>query len=302
MAEKSQVHDAEPGRSSRSESGRYPAQLADSPLRLVLGVLMGFTLFVLVVPLVAQLVLMIGYPFFGQPMEEYRADAAAYRNPMGPVSTHLALASLIPISVALVKFLHGGDARQLISHTGRVRWAVFGLGLITALVVFNAALWVPGLGGPPMVSAPQAGWVSFALLLLITSPLQAIAEEVFFRGYLLQALASAARSPWAGIVVSALIFALLHGAQNPWLFAHRFSFGIIAGWLVCRTRGIEAAAAVHVVNNLLVYAYAMVGDGIASLRTITAIDPVTAVVNIGAFALCAGVVVLVRTRFVEDRG
>ena len=56
------------------------------------------------------------------------------------------------------------------------------------------------------------------MVIVLTSPLQAAAEEIFFRGYLLQALGSLVAKPWFGVVVSSLVFALLHGTQNLPLF------------------------------------------------------------------------------------
>ena len=80
-------------------------------------------------------------------------------------------------------------------------------------------------------------------MIVLTSPLQAVAEEIFFRGYLLQALGSLVANPWFGVVVSAVMFALLHGMQNPALFVDRLAFGLLAAILVWRTGGLEAGIA-----------------------------------------------------------
>ena len=88
------------------------------------------------------------------------------------------------------------------------------------------------------------------MVILLTSPLQAAAEEIFFRGYLMQALGSLVAKPWFGVVASALVFALLHGTQNLPLFVDRLAFGLLAGLLVWRTGGLEAGIAAHVVNNV----------------------------------------------------
>ena len=74
----------------------------------------------------------------------------------------------------------------------------------------------------------------------------------------MQALGSLVARPWFGVVVSAVVFALLHGLQNPPLFVDRLAFGLLAGWLVWRTGGLEAGIAAHVVNN--VFAYVMAGS------------------------------------------
>ena len=102
-----------------------------------------------------------------------------------------------------------------------------------AFVALNAVLLLQNaLAGRPFVLQPQEGFVGFLIAILLTSPLQAAAEEVFFRGYLLQALGSLASSKWVGIVGSAFVFALFHGTQNAWLFGSRFAFGVLAALLV----------------------------------------------------------------------
>ena len=49
--------------------------------------------------------------------------------------------------------------------------------------------------------------------------------------------------------------------QNSPLFFDRFMFGLIAGLLVIRTGGLEAGIALHILNNLLAFGFAIVfGD------------------------------------------
>jgi membrane protease YdiL (CAAX protease family) len=51
--------------------------------------------------------------------------------------------------------------------------------------------------------------------------------------------------------VQAVVFAALHGWGTPWGFADLIVFGLITGWLTVRTGGLEAAIALHVLNNLV---------------------------------------------------
>ena len=92
-------------------------------------------------------------------------------------------------------------------------------------------------------------------MILLTTPLQSAGEEVGFRGYLTQAVASWSRRPLVGTVVAAavtsVLFALAHGVQDPALFLDRLAFGVTASWLAWRTGGLEAPVALHVVNNLV---------------------------------------------------
>ena len=131
------------------------------------------------------------------------------------------------------------------------------------------------------------------LAIIITSPFQAIAEEMFFRGYLMNVISglsvnlSEKAGRWTSVVVSALIFALMHGTQNAWLFADRFTFGLLAGWLVIVTGGIEAGAAAHVVNNLFAFGYAVFLGGVSQARGVTAMSWVDAAWDTGGFLTIA---------------
>jgi membrane protease YdiL (CAAX protease family) len=58
------------------------------------------------------------------------------------------------------------------------------------------------------------------------------------------------RRPWIPILLQAVLFAAIHGWGTPWGFADLVVFGALAGYLTVRTGGLEAAIALHVVNNL----------------------------------------------------
>jgi hypothetical protein len=96
-----------------------------------------------------------------------------------------------------------------------------------------------------------------AVIVLLTTPLQAAGEEYVFRGYLMQALGSLLNNKWVALLVTATLFALAHGVQNFPLFFDRFMFGLIAGWLVVRTGGLEAGIAMHILNNFLAFGFAL---------------------------------------------
>ena len=76
-----------------------------------------------------------------------------------------------------------------------------------------------------------------------------VLEEIGLRGILLGGLLKSRCRPWLAILVSALIFALLHGIGVHFLVS--FVFGIILGWLYWRTGSIVLCMIIHVVNNSL---------------------------------------------------
>ena len=290
------VGSAPPGDLTYPTALRGPDQ---DPVRLAFGAVLAVSAFVLVIPLAAQAFLWLAWSVFGngRTFTDYAASASAYDLPEGLAATHLALSCLLVIAWLIYRFLHGRGVQWLVSvQPGwRVRYMVVCLGV--AVVALNAALWASFVLGMPTFGPPQAGWVGFLVVLLITSPLQAVAEEVFFRGYLLQSIGSASGRAWVGIVASSLLFAFFHGSQSPALFAHRFVFGMLAGWLVLRTGGLEAGIAAHVVNNLFAFGYALFTGGVAATKAISEITWAKAAFDIAGFAVFAFVAVWLGRRF-----
>ena len=88
------------------------------------------------------------------------------------------------------------------------------------------------------------------LALGILAPL---AEEMVFRGAILRTLLSYfnGRMYWVPIIVSALLFGLVHGNMAQLLNA--FLIGILLGWMYYRTESIVPGIVLHWVNNTVAY-------------------------------------------------
>lgn len=281
------------GAAKEPRSGRaYPLAMRDDDqpvLRSVTGIMLALAGFAFLVPLTAQLGLRIAHLFRGGDFAGYQRSALAYEYPEGLIVGHLALAMLIPVSVLLVRYVHGYRPRWLASVQPGLRGRYLAICLIVATVVLNAVLWA-GLvvqDAVPVFHGGQEGWGWFVLAVLIGAPLQAAAEEVFFRGYLMQAFGAATGNVWVGLVASSLLFALFHGIQNPALFAHRLVFGLVMGALVIATGGVEAAIGAHIVNNVGAFGYAAFTASVAEARAVTEITWVKAGWDIAGFALFA---------------
>ncbi len=201
---------------------------------------------------------------------------ALISDPLGLLGVNLSLAAFIP--AAILGMLAGHQLRPgwLHSVVGRMRWKFLALCLLIEVGVTLVVLPISGLvGGAVSSGAPAseplsfAAWLPFALVIVLTTPLQAAGEEYGFRGYGLQALGAWVRHPWFAVVVTSLLFALAHGSQNPALFANRFAFGVIAAVLTIRTGGLEAAIGIHVVNNMVVLLIASAAGELAPSLTPT---------------------------------
>jgi len=93
---------------------------------------------------------------------------------------------------------------------------------------------------------------NLATALLVFAVLPAVCEELAFRGYILSGLQSAHRV-WTAILLSALLFGLLHVLQS--LYQQLFNatlLGILLGLMAIRSRSLIPCLAFHFTNNALV--------------------------------------------------
>ena len=89
--------------------------------------------------------------------------------------------------------------------------------------------------------------VPFWLALLTTTPLPALAEEIIFRGYLYKKLFGGLSI--VGLVLSSLIFGLLHGPTD-WLSCFIYSSsGLILGYSYYKTGYLIYPIVIHLLNN-----------------------------------------------------
>jgi len=225
----------------------------------------------LMLPLLALAVAVEGGPFldkFQKAMTLQTVDPAAL------LYLNAVLGSMILVTWLVIRVVHRMRPRWLASVVPRLRWrflaACLGLALVALVAQLLVASVVPTAGGEQLgghLHHFTTGTALSALVVLLTTPFQAAGEEYLFRGYLLMAFGSLFRNGWMAIVATATLFALAHGTQNFPLFFDRFAFGLIAGWLVTRTGGLEAGIALHVLNNFLAFGLALAfGDLTSTLN------------------------------------
>ena len=78
----------------------------------------------------------------------------------------------------------------------------------------------------------------------------ALLEELFFRGFMLNALSPV--SKWFAIIVSSLMFALIHG--NLGQFPNTFIIGIIHGYIALKAGSVIPNIIAHMLTNFMAFA------------------------------------------------
>jgi len=102
--------------------------------------------------------------------------------------------------------------------------------------------------------------IPFLILVLIGTiliPIQTSTEEYIFRGYLMQGFANLARNKWFPLVMTSLIFGLMH-ILNPEvekmgyiIMVYYIGTGLFLGVITLMDDGMELALGFHAANNLI---------------------------------------------------
>ncbi len=173
---------------------------------------------------------------------------------------------LLPFAVAffviflVVNKLHDQKIVNFLTTRPRFDWQrVFFAFLVVAILA------VASLGLEYYLNPDKYVWNydadKFFVLLLIAVlmiPLQTTAEELFFRGYLMQGIGLWARKRWVPLVLTSLLFGVLHGS-NPEvakmgsiLVLVYILTGFFLAVMTLMDDGLELAIGFHAANNLVV--------------------------------------------------
>lgn len=160
---------------------------------------------------------------------------------------------------ALVRFFHKQSFLQLITSRNSIDWhRVFfsfsiwtGITIISTVVVYILY---------PEDFIVQFDWIPFLLLFvigLLLFPFQIGSEELIFRGYLMQGFGNLAKNKWFPLLMTSLIFGLLHIA-NPEvdkmgyaILIYYIGTGLFLGIITLMDEGMELALGFHFANNFI---------------------------------------------------
>jgi membrane protease YdiL (CAAX protease family) len=184
--------------------------------------------------------------------------------PIGFIYLNLSLIVLIPASGLSIWIVHGIRPRFLSSVAGGIRWRWLLRCVAVILPLWALYLGWAALAEPPTSPRPDQ-WAALLVIVLLMTPLQAAGEEYFFRGWIMQNVGAWFARPMVGLVasliVSAVAFATAHMSPDPWILGTIACLGLAAGIATWRTGGLEAAIAIHAVNNMLSYVVVMIFGG-----------------------------------------
>ena len=213
-------------------------------------------------------------PQFATELLEGSTEILDTQRPISIVFAMLSIIMMLPAVLLAMLTLGMRPVGRIWSVAGRIRWGILwrtlGVAVLSVIVMNVAGIGFEMLTNPAGSEAPPANeTASFdvnaallsALFILLLVPIQATAEEVVFRGLFMQVLGTWLKSPWFAILIPSVAFAFGHIYDVWGLLAVGF-MGLVAAWLTWRTGGLEAAIAIHVVNNL--FAFGVMTSGVSS--------------------------------------
>lgn len=157
-----------------------------------------------------------------------------------------------------VAVLHRQRFATLFAPDRRVRLGEFGRGLLLAAAFAFASTTIGlALADPVATTLPLAVWLAAFVPLVALVFVQATAEELIFRGYLLQQLALRSRNPVVWAVLPSAVFGAMHwagdlpGEAAAYYVLTTFLMGLALAALVWRTGSLWAAIGVHVGFNAI---------------------------------------------------
>ena len=182
-----------------------------------------------------------------------------------PSLTWLGLVLIWLIVISLLIIVRLGESRPFSSIgfksiSGKEMLLAIGIGVILSLAVplltVAASYLIPSKGDVLREVAFAAPW-SLILASIITA---AVAEEIVFRGYLIERISEVTTKRWIGVVVSVVAFTLPHTLS--WNLAHAITvvlpLGLIMSYLFLWKRNLLFNIIIHFVIDLPLVVMALI--------------------------------------------
>lgn len=220
-----------------------------------------------------------------------RVYANVFKTPLVFITFFISIIPVIP-AIFIARLITNFKPLGLIhSIAGRMRWSYLSVFLGFGFLIFGLynvgnLVLAGSLTTQNSVHPLNSGmfWLYIVLILLIV-PFQCYAEELLFRGYLMQTVGRWLKNPVWAIIIPAPIFMVLHG-YGLWGLLSVLTMALIAGFLCWYTGGLEAGIGLHIANNISGIILGLLGlaDPFDANREAQALDFVQALILQLAFA------------------
>ena len=169
---------------------------------------------------------------------------------------NLVITAFITLAVYIpTRFIYKISFSEMVAPVRKWNWMALFKSLVVSLVIYAIfeSIYVIILG-KPIVNKYTA--VTFILSLIIV-PFQCFAEEFMYRGLVMQTIGSWFRIPIVSIVLTAIIFTVVHQQYDLVGMSQVAAGGLCLCYLAYYTQGMEASTALHIINNF--FSFGLIG-------------------------------------------
>ncbi|WP_157206196.1 CPBP family intramembrane glutamic endopeptidase [Mariniflexile maritimum] len=157
-----------------------------------------------------------------------------------------------------VKYLHKQTITSLTTSRKTIDWKRFWLIFFVWGTISSSMVLVDYFTSPAnyVLNFNLVPFLILCVIAIIFVPLQTSFEEYLFRGYLMQGIGVIVKNKWVPLIITSLVFGLLHIA-NPEvdklghvIMVYYIGTGLFLGILTLMDEGMELALGFHAANNL----------------------------------------------------
>ncbi len=158
----------------------------------------------------------------------------------------------------VVKTLHKQSIRSLTTSRLKIDWKRFWFAFLFWGIISSGLVLIDHYMSPEnyVFNFKLVPFLILAAIAIVFVPLQTSFEEYLFRGYLMQGIGVLCKNKWVPLVITSVLFGLLHIA-NPEidklgyiLLVHYIGTGFFLGIITLMDEGLELALGFHAANNL----------------------------------------------------
>jgi len=160
--------------------------------------------------------------------------------------------------LVVAKTLHKQTITQLTTSRKKIDWKRFWFSFIFWGIVSTSMIGFDYMSSPEnyVINFKLVPFIILCVIAIVMIPLQTSFEEYLFRGYFMQGLGVVFKNKWVPLLLTSLVFGLLHIA-NPEveklgyvIMVYYIGTGLFLGVLTLMDEGMELSLGFHAANNL----------------------------------------------------
>jgi len=159
----------------------------------------------------------------------------------------------------VVRYFHRQTWREVTTGRPKLDWGrvFFSFGIWALFTIVTTVISYYANPENFVINFKPIPFAILALIGIIMIPIQTSTEEYVFRGYLMQGFALLAKNRWFPLVMTSLIFGMLHLSNpevvkmGPVILIYYIGTGLFLGILTLMDDGLELSLGFHAANNLV---------------------------------------------------